>query len=61
MFERVNKGKRWLYSSPFWKDDCSEKRLKLTPKKTKNTKFSHFQSFCDVSVKVLTDFDVWNV
>ena len=35
MFERVNKGKRWLYSSPLWKDDCSEKTLKLTPERTK--------------------------
>ena len=42
-------------------DFLDEKRLKLTPKTAKNLKFLNFQSFYDVSVKVVTDFEVWNV
>ena len=45
MLEKVNKKKRWLYSSPLWKDNCSEKRFKLTPKRTKVQEFPIFIDF----------------
>ena len=60
MLERVNKGKLWLYSSPLWKDNCSEKRLKLTMERSYPKTFQ-FSMFLFFFVKFSTDFDDWNL
>ena len=59
MFEKVNKGKRWLYSSPLWKDNCSEKRLKSTLERTKTQTFPIFNVLILFFVKIATNFEDW--
>ena len=62
--EKSEQGTSSLSSSVLWRDNCGfqvEKYLKVAPKKTKNTKFSNFQSFYAVVVKFMTDFVDWNV
>ena len=52
------------FSGLFRRDNCcllSEKGLKLSPKMTKNPKFSIFQSFHAIFVKFSNDFVEWNV
>ena len=51
-----------LLASRLFRNSCfvNEKYLKLGPKMKKNPKFSNFQSFYAIFVKISTDFVDWN-
>ena len=62
--EKGQQGTNLLSSRLFRRVNCSsqvEKKLKLAPNLTKNPKFSTFQKFHAIIVKISTDFAYWNV